>query len=268
MSSNTVAWRRTLDGTDGTHEDEPRTPVTTPYQHLLRGELVLNEIVATNLMITPKKMTVATPASLERSPDTLYEEEREDYYLAGDGGNDDVDNEIRVTELSDETDERTQLDQLVTSFDKTRGERPLSPLRQEDLAITASSSSGSSTADFIRDIFYVPTSSTVENTKGLNLHVASASCPVTHPMVTFVGNKSPLAGRLFVGDFVLRINETEAGGMKAEEVLRFLAGTRPNSDEDKSVARMVKLTVMSSQADGSDTDNSIDLGISTTAAEV
>lgn len=239
---------------EDTHDDDEEL-VTTPSQQFLRRELVSEEeeVDVTTTLANSKKM-FTVPSSMERSPETLLEEERDATHQHPKAPNDDGDDELRIVELTEQTDEHSRLEHLVTSFS----------YHSED---------DGSHEDFIRDIFYVPTTSTA-GTKDISLQFIGASCPVTHPMITFVGDESPLVGRVFVGDFILRINEQEAGGMSSDDVLKFLVRSPRNEEGhvamgSKAVSvKMIKLTVMSSHADGSDTEASVDIGRANSATEV
>jgi hypothetical protein len=240
----------------------------------------------------PSKKRFPIPANMEGNQDRLLEEERDvtHHHPTVPNNDDGGDDELRIVELSDQADERSQVEQLLTTFiyHSEGGDGPHSTLRGEEEDRTISATSSDDDEYFIRDIFYVPTTSAEGSTNDLILHVIGADCPLTHPMISFVGEDSPLAGRVFPGDYVLSINEEEAGGMSSEDVLaHLLAGSSPiiatwkkeeqahvetmlgNNNEVVGSIKMIKLTVMSSHADGSDTtDASVDLDRPATAAEV
>jgi hypothetical protein len=110
-------------------------------------------------------------------------------------------------------------------------------------------------------------------------------------MIASMKQNSPLAGRLFEGDILLAVNNVETTGLCGAEVSKGFSesgGVQEAGDEHgekkfksdltPSQARVVKLTVMSSRSDGSDSDSSSsstttmprssDTGRSETAVEV
>ena len=108
-------------------------------------------------------------------------------------------------------------------------------------------------------------------------------CTSTLPFIASVEENSPLAGRLFEGDILLAVNNVETTGLCGDEVSKSFSesgGVQELGDDDESTpsqTRVVKLTIMSSQSDGSDSDStsssttiprSIDTGRSETAVEV
>jgi hypothetical protein len=125
------------------------------------------------------------------------------------------------------------------------------------------------TQDYVREIYFVPIDAIEASNLGIELD--SASCPATHPTVAMVTNKSPLKGRVFVGDILLAVNNLETAGLCGAEVTkRFFEGGV--QEEESQQAQIVKLTIMSSQSDGSSdsasSSGSIDTGRSETALEV
>jgi hypothetical protein len=160
--------------------------------------------------------------------------------------------------------------------------------------------------EYIRDVFFVPVinssssscskSSSEEHSmtqrddaswgkivKSLGLELLDASCAATHPVVSNVSAKSPLRGRVFAGDFIRRVNDTETLGFSSKEIAQLLvqgnkkkrqlqeddaekeqgsSGESTNakeeedqkenledgSDENRPHNHMVKLTVISSHA--------------------
>jgi len=102
----------------------------------------------------------------------------------------------------------------------------------------------------------------------LGLHLSNATCPVTHPTVEHVNETSPLLGRVFHGDFVLRVNGIETAGLTADQVLKQFQGAAHDAKEQVT-SRMVKLTIMSSRPDGaSDSEETVDLDLCDSAMEV
>jgi len=130
--------------------------------------------------------------------------------------------------------------------------------------------------DCIRDIYLVHTSlATVD----LQVVLTSAVCESMHPTVQVVHPDSPLHHRLCAGDFLLAVNDSNVAGCTAEAVtaLFCLNGSAHGAAKDGAVpvsAKMLKLTVMSSQADGASDINSdggagsFDLGLSDSAMKV
>jgi hypothetical protein len=125
------------------------------------------------------------------------------------------------------------------------------------------------TQDYVREIYFVPIAATEASNLGIELD--GASCPATHPTVAMVTNNSPLKGRVFVGDILLAVNNLETAGLCGAEVTKrcFEGGVQ---EEESPQAKIVKLTIMSSQSDGSSdsasSSGSIDTGRSETALEV
>lgn len=234
----------------------------------LAGEMVLNDEEA-----TPKKKNTASRTSLDFFPDAPSDEERDvvvDSHLGHCAHGDDKEVRESPTSL------QTQLEHLIASIPVTdRTGRPSSPTHHNTQVVPIQ--------DYIRDIYFVvgvgtaSTQNVVDFDFGLDL--LDATCPVTHPSVGAVHAKSPLAGRIFMGDFVLNVNDMDMAGQSAFQVAELL---ECNSDcdghhENESGATksnyktVVKLTIMSSHADGaSDTDGqaSLDLGFPDSAVEV
>jgi hypothetical protein len=134
---------------------------------------------------------------------------------------------------------------------------------------------------YVRDIYFVPVAANTVLDLGIQLH--DPSCTSTHPMIASVQKSSPLAGRLFEGDILLAVNNVETTGLCGDEVSKSFSesgGVQEPGDDDESTpsqARVVKLTIMSSQSDGSDSSTSsssttmprsVDTGRSETAVEV
>ena len=158
------------------------------------------------------------------------------------------------------------------------------------------------TEEFIREIFFVPVSSHFfDKTRSreslldgevpvLGIQLSDASCAVTYPCIKQVWHNSPLVGRFFEGDFILKLNGTDMTGLTTSEVVEHLLATGKQDDEESSrddkeeggegrlMYQMIKLTVMSAHADDgsafddNDTydeeDDDIDFGLAHTGVEL
>ena len=158
--------------------------------------------------------------------------------------------------------------------------------------------------EFKRDIFFVPVSKHLEEIESdgdtieraldvLGLRIADASCGATHPIVYIVKDNSPLRGRIFEGDFILKVNGKRTRGFSASDVVNVLL-KNIKADDDSSCGseegcgevernkegscpllyQMIHLTILSSR-DEPDTDtddclddDSFDTGIPASAVEV
>lgn len=147
------------------------------------------------------------------------------------------------------------------------GRKQLLPGPTDHVIMPLSKMEGSIQAEeYIRDIFFVPiiegdaSSKERKITEILGLEVCNASCAATHPAVAKILDKSPLKGRIFEGDFILKVNDIETTGFSSNDITdtvlfddrnTMLLGNDDGSiDEQKdeqSVYRMVKLTIMSSR---------------------
>jgi hypothetical protein len=111
--------------------------------------------------------------------------------------------------------------------------------------------STSTTQDYVRTVYFVPVAPTTCVDLGLELGDATGS--TSYPMVRAVREDSPLVDRIFVGDWILAVNNEEIAGLEASNVTkRFL----PREKGTTAAADIVKLTIMSSQADGSESSSS------------
>jgi hypothetical protein len=89
-----------------------------------------------------------------------------------------------------------------------------------------------------------------------------------------------LLGRVFTGDFVLHVNDTDVAGQSAAQVANLLQCNNGDSQDDVAAVKtktVIKLTIMSSHVDdASDTEGasdadgqaSLDLGFPDSAVEV
>jgi hypothetical protein len=189
--------------------------------------------------VTPQKST-SDDTSLDRSPDTPL----------GDQPYGSTQNEM------------AQLEQLYSKSEL--------PFQEYTDMAQSGQSEEDSMQDYVRNIYFVPVVATRVN---FGIEVEDASCPLSYPTVAAVKEKSPLLDRIFVGDLILAINNEGTVGLCASDVTkRFITG-EDGEEEGPGQTHIVKLTVMSSQPDGSDSDSSssiesIDTGRSETAVEV
>jgi hypothetical protein len=225
----------------------------------LAGETVLKDEEA-----TLKKKNTVPRTSLDFSDDTPSDEERDavvdsqlNYCAHG------VDVDVR-----DSPSQQTQLEHLIASIPVAVHDMQAVPIQ-----------------DYIRDIYFVVGTATTQNGVDFGLDLLDATCPVTHPSVVGVHANSPLLGRIFTGDFVLHVNNTDVVGQSAVQVAKLLECKNNGDDAQDDMEgatttktkTVIKLTVMSSHVDGaSDTDGasdadgqaSLDLGFSDSALEV
>jgi hypothetical protein len=226
----------------------------------LTGELVLKDEEA-----TLKKKNIVPNMSLEFSDDTPSDEERDAvvHYVHG------------ADDVRESPSQQMQLEHLIASIPVTdpTGRAPFS-LVHDMQAVPIQ--------DYIRDIYFVAgTTASAQNGVDFGLDLLDATCPVTHPSVVAVHQKSPLLGRIFAGDFVLHVNDTDVVGQSAMQVAKLLEYNNGDIQDDLTGATktktVIKLTIMSSHVDGaSDTDGasdadgqaSLDLGFPDSAVEV
>jgi hypothetical protein len=231
----------------------------------LAGEMVLK-----NEEATLKKKNIVPSISLEFSDDTPSDEERD----AVDGSHlghwaHGADVDVRESPT-----QQTQLEHLIASIPMTdaAGRRPFSPVHDMEAVPIQ---------DYIRDIYFVVgTTTSTQNGVDFGLDLLDATCPVTHPSIVAVHAKSPLLGRIFTGDFVLHVNDTDVAGQSAVQVANLLECNNGDTQDDVAGAKtktVIKLTIMSSNVDGaSETDGasdadgqaSLDLGFPDSAVEV
>jgi hypothetical protein len=150
--------------------------------------------------------------------------------------------------------------------------------------------------DFTREIYFVaiprqpcpeeskpsPGKNDAEgSTDALGLQLLDASCEATHPSVAVVLPSSPLLGRIFEGDFILKVNGLDVSGYSCEKLGSLLLekkGSDGGEDETQSTSsghlsyQMINLTIMSSRCDrGWDeesSDGSFDLGVQESGVEL
>ena len=137
---------------------------------------------------------------------------------------------------------------------------------------TCASDAAGSSQSCVRSVYLVPTAeSSTQEMMEIGIDIDDASCPASNPVVVSVQESSPLADRLFVGDIILAVNDMDTTGWNAEEVKASLSSSSnsnvPNTEdlklddaEEESTTTLttishssIKLTVMSTEFDGSQT---------------
>jgi hypothetical protein len=191
---------------------------------------------------TPQKST-SGETSLDRSPDTPYSLQE------------------------DASTTRNELAQLEQVYQK-----PELPI-QEYVQISRENSIDEDSVhqDYVRDVYFVPVAAS--RVVDLGIQLSDAIAADTYPNVLSVSEESPLVDRVFVGDVILAVNNEWTAGCDASKVTSmFWTGDEEQGHER---ADIVKLTIMSCQADGSDSESdvtsiheSFDTGDAETAIEV
>lgn len=120
----------------------------------------------------------------------------------------------------------------------------------------------------------------------LGLKLLSASSAATHPSVAQMLPNSPLVGRVYEGDFILKVAGVDAAGFSVEKLERLLINQGDGDEEflggidskDRShhlSYQMINLTVMSSKCDwgrddigSSSDDDSFDMGVPESGVEL
>lgn len=189
---------------------------------------------------TPQK-SASDKNSLDRSPDTPLIDEVK----------------------SNDQNELAQLEQLYQSSEDPPGITP----RGSD----GDDGDETSTQDYVREIYFVPVGA---SRVSFGIEVESANPQQLYPVIMAVKEVSPFLGRVFVGDLILAINNEETVGLRDVDVAKRLrAFERDGEQEAPGQSEVVKLTVLSSKSDGSDTSSlnssgTLDTGLLETAAEV
>ena len=189
---------------------------------------------------TPQK-SASDKNSLDRSPDTPLIDEVK----------------------SNDQNELAQLEQLYQSSEDPPGMAP----RGSD----GDDGDETSTQDYVREIYFVPVGA---SRVSFGIEVESANPQQLYPVIMAVKEVSPFLGRVFVGDLILAINNEETVGLRDVDVAKRLrAFERDGEQEAPGQSEVVKLTVLSSKSDGSDTSSlnssgTLDTGLLETAAEV
>lgn len=184
--------------------------------------------------------------SRDSSPDTPSMEDD------GVKSNDDT-GEVSSEKIMDEKDELTQLEQLIAGipFDE------LSIGTQTDADTHEEPEERISRDVFVREVCFVPCAA--EGKVALGLECYDATSADNHPTVQKVDLSGPLVGRVFIGDAILAVNDKDTSGLSSEEIMELFESKDSTSEH---ATKMIKLTVMSSEADGgslSDGQQSVDL---------
>jgi hypothetical protein len=166
---------------------------------------------------------------------------------------DDDTGELSGENVFDEKDEVTQLEQLIAGipFDE------MSIGTQTDADTHEEPEERISRDVFVRDICFVPCAA--EGKVSLGLECYDATSADSHPTVLKVDLSGPLVGRVFIGDAILSVNDKDTSGLCSEEIIKLFESKDSTSEH---ATKMIKLTVMSSEADGgslSDGQQSVDL---------
>jgi hypothetical protein len=125
----------------------------------------------------------------------------------------------------------------------------------------------STNQEYVRNIFFVRVCPPSGTANSLGIDLEDSSCATGHPSVRSIHGQSPLRGSVFVGDVILAINNRETAGLGGQETGKLA------QDGNSEASDVVKLTVISSNPDGSDAASdsdqvSMDTGIESTAIEV
>jgi hypothetical protein len=238
-----------LEQLSNTSLDESSPDVPRVEEGVTRNELAqLEQLYGTALGSSPDKSRVQEDTRNE------LEQMKQLYDIS-------LDSSLDTTGVEESTrNELAQLEQLYNKMDL--------PFQEYTCKTQDETSDEESAQDYVRNIYFVPVAATRVD---LGIKLEDASCPLSYPSVKVVRDESPLGDRIFVGDLILAVNNEEAVGLGALDVAnKFL---REQEDDGPEPAEVVKLTVMSAQSDGSDSDSaisqaSVDTGRAETAVEV
>ncbi|CAJ1945136.1 unnamed protein product [Cylindrotheca closterium] len=114
----------------------------------------------------------------------------------------------------------------------------------------------------IRHVDYAPGNN---SSVTLGIGLMGARSHDTFPMVEDIKETSPLLDQIFVGDYILAVNNVETRGLEASDVAKLLATDEQRDDaeeEESENMRIVRLTIQSPQFDGSESDSDSDEGSS------
>jgi hypothetical protein len=128
--------------------------------------------------------------------------------------------------------------------------------------------------DYIRHVYFVPA---VPNSTYVSLGISleDASPTTIYPAIKAICNESPLLDRIFVGDKIMAVNNVETLGFSSTGVTKLLlcqdnrntTDSIDSNDEESedtfstpivqqpTINNVIKLTIMSSQSDGSESDS-------------
>jgi hypothetical protein len=101
--------------------------------------------------------------------------------------------------------------------------------------------------DYIRHVYFVAVTNT---TVSLGITLEGDAYQGEFPTVQDIQDTSPLLDRIFVGDQILAVNNIETSGLCVSKVTELFL--QEGTEEESDVAHVIKLTVMSSQPDGSE----------------
>ncbi|KAL3942229.1 MAG: hypothetical protein SGBAC_003538 [Bacillariaceae sp.] len=116
--------------------------------------------------------------------------------------------------------------------------------------------------DYIRHVDYAPGNT---NSVTLGICLLDARSNRTFPMVEDVKETSPLLDQISVGDYILAVNNVETRGFEASDVAKLLITDEQRDDdeeEESETMSIVRLTIQSSQQDGSESDPECDEALS------
>lgn len=143
----------------------------------------------------------------------------------------------------------------------TRAEE-LDEKRMEFKDATMVDSSPFELQEYIRDVYFIPNQANPvnENERSpskqvLGLHLSDAMDAESYPRIIALTDNSPLKGRVFEGDYITAMNDKDTNGMSAETLLG-IADSSCERVGNANIAKMTKLTVMSSKADGDEDSSS------------
>jgi len=112
--------------------------------------------------------------------------------------------------------------------------------------------------NYIRHVDYAP-----GNNSSVTLGIAllDAMSNDSFPMVEDIKETSPLLDQIFVGDYILAVNNVETRGLEASDVAKLLVTDEQRDDDEEEESEtmpIVRLTIQSSQQDGSESDSESD----------
>lgn len=213
------------------------------------AKLIGEDCLDVKLHQTPDRTPLASPfASLEVSPDTPHVEE-EDAVMESDEDDDD----FTIDSHEAKENELAQLEHLLAGipFDElSQG----TPAPQESDVYAKSNRSA-----HVRDVCFVPYA--MEGIISFGLELFDAASEDGFPTASEIDLQGPLAGKVFVGDAIVAVNEKDTSGFSSNEVIKLCVGAR--AQLDGSEGKTIKLTVMTMETkDGEEEeeeDDSIDL---------
>lgn len=108
---------------------------------------------------------------------------------------------------------------------------------------------------YIRHVDYAPGNN---NSLTLGIALMDARSNDTFPMVEAIKETSPLLDQVFVGDYIIAVNDVETRGLGASEVAKLLVTDEQRDDdeeEESDTMPIVRLTIQSSLHDCSESDS-------------